>query len=111
MQRPDDIPEVYERRLRRYDAETAPLLGYYTAQAMREKEQPPGRGLRTVSLAGETSDGIWPELERTVRELFPSVSPRAVKRKQSSVKLNIGGAMDSVADAVKQAAAAGAGPK
>lgn len=111
VQRPDDIPEVYERRLRRYDAETAPLLGYYTAQAMREKEQPPGRGLRTVSLAGETSDGIWPELERTVRELFPSVSPRVVKRKQSSVKLNIGGAMDSVADAVKQAAAAGASPK
>jgi len=111
VQRPDDIPEVYERRLRRYDAETAPLLGYYTAQAMREKEQPPGRGLRTVSLAGETSDGIWPELERTVRELFPSVSPRVVKRKQSSVKLNIGGAMDSVADAVKQAAAAGAGPE
>jgi len=111
VQRPDDTPEVYERRLRRYDAETAPLVGYYNAQALREKELPPGHGLRMVSLAGETSDAIWPELEQTVRGLFPSIKPRAATRKQSSAKVTVGGAMDSVADAVKQVASAGVATK
>lgn len=81
IQRPDDKPEVFERRLRAYERETAPLLGYYAARA----EGVGGAaamggvrkgGLRMVALEGETSDEIWPVLERTVRELFPSVRTR-----------------------------------
>lgn len=81
IQRPDDKPDVFERRLRAYERETAPLLGYYAARA----EGVGGAaamggvrkgGLRMVALEGETSDEIWPVLERTVRELFPSVRTR-----------------------------------
>ncbi|KLO05966.1 adenylate kinase [Schizopora paradoxa] len=113
VQRPDDTPEVYERRLQRYDAETAPLLGYYSAQALREKDHPPGRGMRIASLAGETSDEIWPELEKTVLSLFPSVRPRGAgtTRKHSSAKVNVGGTLDSVTGSVKEVASAGVAVK
>lgn len=77
IQRPDDRPEVFERRLVAYERETAPLLGYYSARAssgtMGGVETGP---LRMVALEGETSDEIWPTLERTVRELFPAVRTR-----------------------------------
>ncbi|KAH8116930.1 ADK-domain-containing protein [Phellopilus nigrolimitatus] len=77
VQRPDDRPEVYERRLQAYERETAPLLGYYTARAASESAGGMGgAGLRVVSFAGETSDEMWPALEQTVRDLFPSVKVR-----------------------------------
>lgn len=78
VQRPDDTPEVYERRLRAYDAATAPLLGYYAARAtnapvMKDRGEVP---LRIISLEGETSDEMWPGLEGAVREFFPAVKSR-----------------------------------
>lgn len=83
IQRPDDKPEVFERRLRAYERETAPLLGYYAARAEGVGGAAAAAmggvrkgGLRMVALEGETSDEIWPVLERTVRELFPSVRTR-----------------------------------
>ena len=81
IQRPDDKPEVFERRLLAYERETAPLLGYYTARAEGAKGEAAlggagAGGLRMVALEGETSDEIWPVLERTVNELFPAVKTR-----------------------------------
>lgn len=75
IQRPDDRPEVFDRRLEAYERETAPLLGYYAEQA-RRGALGGGSGLRLVTLEGETSDEIWPVLERTVRGLFPAVKTR-----------------------------------
>ena len=43
VQRPDDRPEVYERRLAAYEAQTAPLLGYYRSRGGDEDGK--GRGL------------------------------------------------------------------
>ena len=34
-------------------------------------------GLRILRLAGETSDEMWPTLEKSVREMFPSVKARS----------------------------------
>lgn len=65
IQRPDDKPEVYERRLEAYEEQTKPLLGYYSE-----------RGVRRLELEGETSDEMWPFLEGGVREMFPSVRVR-----------------------------------
>ncbi|KAL5529641.1 hypothetical protein ACEPAG_5626 [Sanghuangporus baumii] len=79
VQRPDDRPEVYARRLAAYERTSAPLLGYYTARADQDAMQPSGKdhGLRILRLAGETSDEMWPTLESAVREMFPAVKPRA----------------------------------
>lgn len=76
VQRPDDKPEVFERRLAAYERATAPLLGYYAARASSGAMGGVGGPLRVVALEGETSDEIWPVLERTVCELFPSVRTR-----------------------------------
>ncbi|EJD02331.1 ADK-domain-containing protein [Fomitiporia mediterranea MF3/22] len=78
-QRPDDRPEVYSRRLAAYERATAPLLGYYTRRVEEERASRRGGvggGLKIVSLAGETSDEMWPILENSVRETFPTVQPR-----------------------------------
>ena len=133
VQRPDDTPEVYERRLRRYDAETAPLVGYYSAQAEEIDSsliKTPARGLRMVSLAGETSDAIWPQLERTVQELFPAVLTREeisatakpvaaqaqmhgmlARRRSLMSKLGVGGIVESVKDLAKSAMQQNMSPK
>ena len=55
---------------------TAPLLGYYTVRAEQEQARGVRSGLRIASLAGDTSDEIWPVLEGTVREFFPAVRTR-----------------------------------
>jgi adenylate kinase family enzyme len=70
--RPDDNPEIFARRLGTYYKSTAPLMEYYTERATQEED---GK-LRMVTLTGETSDEIWPNLERTICTLFPSVSLR-----------------------------------
>ena len=83
VQRPDDAPEVYERRLAAYEAQTAPLLGYY-----RNAEEREGR-MKTLALAGETSDEMWPLLEGGVRDMFPSVRIReqAKEKTRDAVKV------------------------
>ncbi|KAI0709273.1 adenylate kinase [Earliella scabrosa] len=76
--RPDDNPEIFARRLQQFYASTSPLLAYYGAQAAVN----PSTNL--VSLAGRTSDEIWPQLESVVRTNFPSVKERLeVKRRTS----------------------------
>ncbi|KZO95830.1 ADK-domain-containing protein [Calocera viscosa TUFC12733] len=60
--RPDDTPEVFARRLEVFGRETAPLMSYYADGEGKRKGE-----ARVVSLKGETSDEIWPLLEREVR--------------------------------------------
>lgn len=63
VQRPDDNPEVFSRRLKTYYASTQPLMSYF-----RQRQ---GNSFRVVSLKGETSDEIWPKLTATVKQWFP----------------------------------------
>ncbi|EJU05589.1 P-loop containing nucleoside triphosphate hydrolase protein [Dacryopinax primogenitus] len=63
QKRADDDPAVFGRRLQVYERETRPVLDYYLRAEGAEA------GTRVVSLTGETSDEIWPGLEREVRAL------------------------------------------
>jgi len=66
VRRSDDKPEIYSRRLKAYYDKTAPLLSYY-------KSRSPSK---LVSLAGSTSDDIWPKLEAEVQSRF-RLKPKA----------------------------------
>ncbi|KAI0333638.1 ADK-domain-containing protein [Cubamyces sp. BRFM 1775] len=77
--RPDDNPEIFARRLEQFYASTSPLLAYYSAQAAGS-----AAATRLVTLAGSTSDEIWPQLENVLRTHFPAVKERQdVKRRNS----------------------------
>jgi nucleoside-triphosphate--adenylate kinase len=67
VQRPDDTPEVFARRLQQFYAATSPLLAYYA--------QRPAAPL--VALAGSSSDEIWPHLDAAVRRVCPTLPVRA----------------------------------
>jgi len=78
--RPDDNPEVFAHRLEKFYASTAPLLEYYTKSA--SAEHPPS--MKMVTLTGQTSDEIWPQLEQVVQSFYPHVREREeVKRRTS----------------------------
>ncbi|TBU50813.1 adenylate kinase [Dichomitus squalens] len=77
--RPDDNPETFARRLEQFYASTSPLLAYYGAQAAG------GTSTKLVSLAGRTSDEIWPQLESVVRTNFPSVKERQEGKRRTSL--------------------------
>jgi len=70
--RPDDNPETFARRLESFYASTSPLLSYFRSD----------RTSNLVSLAGATSDDIWPQLDRVVRSSFPGLKERADSRGQ-----------------------------
>ncbi|KAF8509261.1 adenylate kinase-domain-containing protein [Gautieria morchelliformis] len=54
--RPDDNPEIFARRLKKFYDSTSPLISYYASGAS------PLTNL--VTLSGTTSDEIWPKLEQ-----------------------------------------------
>lgn len=62
--------EVFSRRLEKFYEATSPLLAYYTS---------------AVTLAGSTSDEIWPQLERVVRGGFPAIRERAEHKRRTSL--------------------------
>jgi len=74
VQRPDDKPEVFSRRLENYYASTQPLMNYFRGKS--------SNNFRVVSLKGETSDEIWPQLVSTINEWFPLVQKRALQANQ-----------------------------
>ncbi|KZT26535.1 adenylate kinase [Neolentinus lepideus HHB14362 ss-1] len=75
--RPDDNPEIFARRLKQFYASTSPLLEYYASS----------NTTKLITLTGETSDEIWPQLESVVKGTFPSlkerVEPKEEKRRHS----------------------------
>lgn len=71
--RPDDIPEVFARRLEKFYASTAPLLSYFSTH--------PSGETKVVTLSGVTSDEIWPQLDHVVRSSFPELKERMEVRK------------------------------
>ncbi|KAK0564443.1 hypothetical protein OC844_001703 [Tilletia horrida] len=68
--RPDDNVDTFSARLRSYHAQTAPLREYFADKARQ------GAGLEYVSLAGRTSDEIWPKLDEAVRRRYPWLQPK-----------------------------------
>lgn len=68
VRRPDDNPEVFGRRLQAYYESTAPLLSYYKKRS----------SAKLVSLAGKTSDEIWPQLDGLVQTRF-RLKPKSEK--------------------------------
>jgi adenylate kinase len=75
--RPDDNPETFARRLQQFYASTSPLLSYYASD--------PLTSTKLVTLKGETSDQIWPQLDAVVRQSFPSLTERPEQRKRGSL--------------------------
>lgn len=63
--------EVFEKRLKAYHELNDPLVAYYRRNF--SQASPSSSGPALVSLAGETSDIIWPQLEECVRERFGEV--------------------------------------
>lgn len=56
-----------------------PVLSYYADQ---DKQQ---QSSKLVALTGETSDEIWPLLERTVKAVVPNLRERAAYRRKTSL--------------------------
>jgi adenylate kinase len=52
VQRPDDMPDVIEKRLQKYDAETAPLKAFYAKKGV----------LKSVDGVG-SPEGIYEEIK------------------------------------------------
>jgi len=63
VQRADDSPEIFARRLQNYYASTRPLMTYFRG---RQND-----AFHVVSLNGETSDEIWPQLVAILKQRFP----------------------------------------
>ncbi|KAF8651472.1 hypothetical protein AX16_004771 [Volvariella volvacea WC 439] len=90
--RPDDNPEIFRRRLADFYTTTSPLLAHYTKVASAPRAQSPRSPhlhphqltfpqvqprLKVQSIAGSTSDEIWPHLEQIIKTSFPAVRERA----------------------------------
>jgi hypothetical protein len=78
--------EIFARRLTQFYASTSPLLDYYSKQAQKPMRLPrtpgahphqlafpPAHTLLLKTLAGSTSDEIWPQLDGLVRGAFPAL--------------------------------------
>ncbi|RDX56739.1 adenylate kinase [Lentinus brumalis] len=77
--RPDDNPETFARRLEQFYQSTSPLLAYYSAKAASDAS------LKVATLAGRTSDEIWPQLEGVIRTHFSSVKERLDSKRRTSL--------------------------
>jgi len=75
--RPDDNPETFALRLKKFYQATSPLLDYYASQ--------PSTGTKLITLKGSTSDEIWPQMDAVIREAFPSLPERIEPKKKHSL--------------------------
>lgn len=75
----DRHQEIFARRLEQFYASTSPLLAYYGAAASADAST------KLVTLAGRTSDEIWPQLESVIRSNFPSVKERMETKRRNSL--------------------------
>ncbi|KAM0753532.1 adenylate kinase [Meredithblackwellia eburnea MCA 4105] len=73
IRRSDDTPEIFAKRLASFHAENTPILSHY-AKAQVELET--GKVPTLVTLAGRTSDEIFPKLAKVVEERFPQLPSR-----------------------------------
>ena len=75
------IQEIFARRLEQFYESTSPLLDFYAAQ------QPDARSAtQLVTLRGNTSDEIWPQLESTVTRAAPGLRVREDARRRTSLQ-------------------------
>lgn len=75
-QRPDDNPATFGRRLASFYESTSPLLAYFDLAA----DLAPTGEPKLLTLAGSTSDEIWPKLDAHVRTAFPGLRERVEAR-------------------------------
>jgi len=97
--RPDDNPEIFSRRLKQFYDSTSPLLAYYASSA--------NKSTRLVTLQGETSDQIWPQLDAVVRRNFPGIRERAAGMAKWRYSLSDPFALEQEKRAMKRRAASG----
>ncbi|KAG0707692.1 adenylate kinase [Suillus ampliporus] len=97
--RPDDNPEIFSRRLKKFYDSTSPLLAYYAS--------PANKSARLVTLQGESSDEIWPQLDAVVRQSFPGIRDRAASMPQWRYSLSDPFAMEQEKRTMKRQAAVG----
>jgi len=74
--RPDDNPEIFARRLKKFYESTSPLISYFSSRA--------SPSTKLVTLTGKTSDEIWPKLEEVVSTFH--IRPRAEAREREREK-------------------------
>lgn len=97
--RPDDNPEIFSRRLKQFYDSTSPLLAYYAS--------PANKSARVVTLQGETSDQIWPQLDAVVRRNFPGIRERTINITNWRYSLSDPFALEQEKRAMKRRAASG----
>ncbi|KAI5480980.1 adenylate kinase [Pseudohyphozyma bogoriensis] len=69
--RPDDTAEIFGKRLLSFHTENNPLLEHYSHATVAS---PDGAEIpKLVTLAGRTSNEIWPSLEHLVSQRFPDL--------------------------------------
>lgn len=73
------MQEIFARRLEQFYASTSPLLAYYGGRTAGETSA------KLVTLAGRTSDEIWPQLETVIRTNFPMVKERQESKRRTSL--------------------------
>lgn len=89
--------EIFSRRLKQFYDSTSPLLAYYAS--------PVNKLARLITLQGETSDEIWPQLDAVVRRSFPGVRERISSISQRRYSLSDPFAMEQEKRVIKRGAA------
>ncbi|KAF8163346.1 adenylate kinase [Crassisporium funariophilum] len=87
--RPDDNPVIFARRLEAFYASTKPLLSFFANLSTSSSSHRPNpyqhphqlsfnrpSGLKVRTLTGNTSDEIWPHLDRLLQNTFPGLRER-----------------------------------
>ncbi|PLW28835.1 hypothetical protein PCANC_18395 [Puccinia coronata f. sp. avenae] len=83
--RRDDTIEVFATRLESFHQQNRPLLEYYDPQFVVSGN--PLHGLlkqkKLVHFCGDSSDQIWPEMQKTIQQRFPHITARTRPAKPS----------------------------
>jgi len=78
MRPPLHLQEIFQKRLDAFHEENNPLLEHY--RSVKVSLGPNGKEVPVlVTLAGKTSDEIWPQLVKVVEERFPSLERKEGK--------------------------------
>ncbi|MBW0484867.1 hypothetical protein O181_024582 [Austropuccinia psidii MF-1] len=73
IKRKDDTVEVFSNRLRLFHNENKPLLEYYDNQFVMTGPEAHKRK-KLAHLFGTSSDEIWPQIDKVVKEHFPHLT-------------------------------------
>lgn len=74
--RKDDTVEVFAERLKSFHLQNQPLLDYYDPQFVISGHHDLRKRKKLVHFFGDSSDQIWPEMQKAIQQRFPDVIPR-----------------------------------